>query len=404
MDLRKLAALGLVAVALAPSTARAQEKLAFDTIVSSAFGGADKAEQRTIWDVNEYRAFFHGTPPSTPVVKWGEEVVIALSLGARPTSGHSIEVTRILHGVGLGLSHHAFVEYVERAPKPTDVVLSVVTQPLHVVKMRSSSLWSFVFTHDASLARGFDEISLTVHDGTARSYLTVDRAGQAVATVRDAAGKVSSNFGPVNSIERYWLDNGFAEQDLLGLPDSVSGSTAQSSVVLTVRSGTKTKTFRAPLGLYKDAQVDVTERVKYLVESLRETSSRIAVAKSARLNVRGRLSAMFYTEDSLSMILEGGLQGGLEIRGRFLTLLRRASKEGRLGFGALVGRGRTMSPYDLTNMFVENSGTIELDWAEGRFAGQAVRVVGDSTDGRWTYVEVASVRVVVPSQLVTLAH
>src|SRR5437868_3129130 len=126
-----LAAVGFAALALAPRPAHAQEKLAFDTIVRSPYGGADKAEQRVIYDANEYRAFFHGTPPTKPAVKWGQEVVLALSMGARPTSGYSIEVKRILRGTGTVLSHDAFVEYVEQDPAPSAMVLQVITQPLH---------------------------------------------------------------------------------------------------------------------------------------------------------------------------------------------------------------------------------------------------------------------------------
>ena len=68
--------------------------------------------------------------PAIPEIDFAREMAVVFFWGEKPTSGHEAEITEISLG-----AERAVVRVELRAPAPGGVVLPVLTQPFHVVKL-----------------------------------------------------------------------------------------------------------------------------------------------------------------------------------------------------------------------------------------------------------------------------
>lgn len=123
---------------LGSAFAASTHNVTFTSIAHSPFGGTATASHVVIDDQAKLDAFFHGHAPNVSV-DFAHDLVLAVSMGARPTSGYSIEITRIESSS----SGAARVCYVERGPGAFQTVANVVTQPVHVVKLARATHYSF---------------------------------------------------------------------------------------------------------------------------------------------------------------------------------------------------------------------------------------------------------------------
>ena len=78
------------------------------------------AEWSALWKV-------HGGAGQPPAVDFGREMVVAVFLGTRPTSGYSVEIVR-----AVGNAAVLIVDYVETSPARGTVSAQVLTAPYHL--------------------------------------------------------------------------------------------------------------------------------------------------------------------------------------------------------------------------------------------------------------------------------
>jgi hypothetical protein len=72
-------------------------------------------------------------PPPPPKVNFGQEMVVAVFLGEKPTGGYAIEITRAAktdRGIEVG--------YREQTPAPGAMTIQALTQPFHIVRIPKS--------------------------------------------------------------------------------------------------------------------------------------------------------------------------------------------------------------------------------------------------------------------------
>ena len=73
--------------------------------------------------------------PTPPKVDFGKEMVIAVAMGHQGSSGYGIEVKKIEQ------TKDALIVHVkENRPPPNSVVLAVITEPYHIIRLRQSAL------------------------------------------------------------------------------------------------------------------------------------------------------------------------------------------------------------------------------------------------------------------------
>jgi hypothetical protein len=105
----------------------------FGTIVRGEHSEIDEERHEVIRDQEAWTSFWkshddRGSPP--PRVNFREEMVIAVHLGTRPTSGYAVTVTKVTTRKGT-----VTVSYDEVRPGPRCVVVSASTQPYHIIMM-----------------------------------------------------------------------------------------------------------------------------------------------------------------------------------------------------------------------------------------------------------------------------
>lgn len=121
------------------SEAQARD-VAFSEVFRDARNGADRPEQHVLTSREEYEAWFDGTPrrrypPSAAEVDFSREVVLVVSAGRKSTTGHDIQVRRVVDLSAVLGAPVTCVLYQETAPGPKDGVGDALTYPVHVVKV-----------------------------------------------------------------------------------------------------------------------------------------------------------------------------------------------------------------------------------------------------------------------------
>src|SRR5262245_55799000 len=72
----------------------------------------------------------HAGRPASPPVDFDTEMVVAVFLGTRPTSGYAVEITQV-RASGQGID----VTYRERTPPPGSLLRPVLTIPFHIIRI-----------------------------------------------------------------------------------------------------------------------------------------------------------------------------------------------------------------------------------------------------------------------------
>ena len=120
------------------SEAQVQE-IAFTEVFSDVRNGADQPEQHVLASREEYEAWFEHTrrryPPNAAEVDFEREVVLAVSAGRKPTTGHGLQVLRVVDLSAVLGAPVTCVLYRESSPGPKDGVGDALTYPVHVVKV-----------------------------------------------------------------------------------------------------------------------------------------------------------------------------------------------------------------------------------------------------------------------------
>ena len=108
----------------------AQGSLPMTTLTKSDLSGVDHASQVVVQTAAEWSALWKAHAPERPMpaVDFSTNMLIAVFLGSRPTSGYSIEIRRITAGPDA-----VEVEYVEQQPDPQTITAQILTAPCHIV-------------------------------------------------------------------------------------------------------------------------------------------------------------------------------------------------------------------------------------------------------------------------------
>jgi hypothetical protein len=86
--------------------------------------------------------------PPLPPIDFARQMVVAVSLGQRPTGGYAVEIVGAEERDGV-----LHVLYLERGPRPDDFVTQVLTTPYHVRVLTRSEAPQVVFQRVDSVAR-----------------------------------------------------------------------------------------------------------------------------------------------------------------------------------------------------------------------------------------------------------
>ena len=73
----------------------------------------------------------HGSGQPAPVIDFGQEMVVGVFLGSRPTAGYKVEIV----GIVAEGRRRLVVRLPERRPPPDRVVAQMVTAPFHLVSL-----------------------------------------------------------------------------------------------------------------------------------------------------------------------------------------------------------------------------------------------------------------------------
>jgi hypothetical protein len=127
------AALNAGAVVSAPA---GDSPVPFVTVDHGVRSGVREPLQALVRTPEEWRALWTrhaGRPAPPPPVDFASEMVVAIFLGTRPTSGHAVEITQV-RSTGHGIE----VTYRERTPPPGTLLRPVLTIPFHIIRMPRS--------------------------------------------------------------------------------------------------------------------------------------------------------------------------------------------------------------------------------------------------------------------------
>jgi len=119
------------------------EAQARDVTFTEVFGdvrnGADKPEQHVLASREEYEAWFEHSrrryPPNAAEVDFAREVVLAVSAGRKSTTGHAIQVVRVVDLSAVLGAPVTCVLYRETPPSAQDGAGDALTYPVHMVKV-----------------------------------------------------------------------------------------------------------------------------------------------------------------------------------------------------------------------------------------------------------------------------
>jgi len=120
------------------SEAQARD-ITFTEVFSDVRNGADTPEQHVLASREEYEAWFEHSrrryPPNAAEVDFEREVVLVVSAGRKSTTGHGIQVHRVVDLSTVLGAPVTCVLYRETAPTASDGVGDALTYPVHVVKV-----------------------------------------------------------------------------------------------------------------------------------------------------------------------------------------------------------------------------------------------------------------------------
>ncbi len=120
------------------SVAQARD-VAFTEVFGDVSNGADKPEQHVLASREEYEAWFEHSrrryPPNAAEVDFEREVVLAVSAGRKSTTGHTIQVVRVVDLSAVLGAPVTCVLYRETAPGAKDGAGDALTYPVHMVKV-----------------------------------------------------------------------------------------------------------------------------------------------------------------------------------------------------------------------------------------------------------------------------
>jgi hypothetical protein len=134
--MRCVASLVLMLASFVGCAGAAREAVLFSTLTKGVNGGVRESAQLVVRSQSEWAALWgrlmrpRATPPPPPAVDFSIEMIVALFMGERPTGGYEIEATRV-ERTDSGLTVH----YRVKRPEAGAILMQVLTQPFHLIKL-----------------------------------------------------------------------------------------------------------------------------------------------------------------------------------------------------------------------------------------------------------------------------
>ena len=104
--------------------------IAFKTVAAGTDSRIEAPRTAVVRTSAEWAALWkeHGGNGAPQAIDFNETMVIAVFAGTKPSAGHSVEIVRIQARDG-----EVVVTYLDHAPRPSDMVAQMLTQPFHIV-------------------------------------------------------------------------------------------------------------------------------------------------------------------------------------------------------------------------------------------------------------------------------
>jgi len=133
-------------VAMAPSAAQPATQVSFQTVEKGIYSGVKEPLQITIREQAEWKSLWQrhtsikGNPPPAPAIDFGDQIVVAVFLGEKPTGGYQISFISAerINGV-------LTVSFSEKEPPPGAITTQAFTQPFHIVRFAIPGTEKVVF-------------------------------------------------------------------------------------------------------------------------------------------------------------------------------------------------------------------------------------------------------------------
>jgi hypothetical protein len=113
--------------------------VSFSEVFRDERNGAEKSGHHVITSREEYEAWFeHASrryPPNAAEVDFSRERVLAVCAGRKPTTGHGIQVVRVVDLSAVLGAPVTCVLYRETTPGPQDGAGDALTYPVHMIKV-----------------------------------------------------------------------------------------------------------------------------------------------------------------------------------------------------------------------------------------------------------------------------
>jgi beta-lactam-binding protein with PASTA domain len=167
-------------------------------VLTGALGNFHPTPVRlVIQNATDYANFFGGTPPSTPMIDFTKQDVIAVSMGNEPTGGYSLDITRSQVLTSGPIAGTRYVYVAEHHPVLGDVVNLNPTQPFAVVAVSKGPYQTFFV--DLPIAQSFSQIMIETQTTT---------PGQMSTFTLHANGSVQlqTGTGPVTKRQAIWAE------------------------------------------------------------------------------------------------------------------------------------------------------------------------------------------------------
>jgi hypothetical protein len=121
---------------MATSAAQPASQVSFQTVEKGFYSGVKEPLQIIIRDQAEWKSLWQrhtsikGNQPPAPVIDFGDQIVVAVFLGEKPTGGYQISfiTAERINGV-------LTVSFSEKEPPPGAITTQAFTQPFHIARV-----------------------------------------------------------------------------------------------------------------------------------------------------------------------------------------------------------------------------------------------------------------------------
>lgn len=133
-------------IAMAKNAAKATKQVSLQTIDKGFYSGVRESLQIAISKQADWKDLWQrhtsnkSRQPALPEINFGEEMVVAVFLGDRPTGGYEVEI------ISAEQSESALrVSFGEKGPPPGAMTIQALTQPYHIVRVATDAAKDVVF-------------------------------------------------------------------------------------------------------------------------------------------------------------------------------------------------------------------------------------------------------------------